>query len=155
MLDNMNEMSDDKVKIEDQTQTLDSVTQRIAQTETFLEDITSKVSMLEVHVSNVRGMLLDDENKIENQTQTLDSVTQRVSQTETFLEDKVSKLKSDIRTFRGWFMDHAHRIETQTQTLDAVTQRVAQTETFVSLMSAVSEECCWTTKIGLKSKRRQ
>ena len=131
MLDNVNEMSDDKVKIEDQTQTLDSVTQRIAQTETFLEDITSKVSMLEVDVSNVRGMLLDDENKIENQTQTLDSVTQRVSQTETFLEDKVSKLKFDIRTVRGWFMDHAYKIETQTLTLDAVTQRVAQTETFV------------------------
>ena len=125
MLDNISEMSDDKAKIEDQTQILDSVTQRIAQTETFLEDITSKVSMLEFDISNVRGMLLDDENKIENQTQTLDSVTQRVSQTETFLEDitsKVSMLESDVRTVRGWLLDDGNKIETRTQTLDAVTQ---------------------------------
>ena len=66
MLDNMKEMSDDKVKFEDQKQMLDSLTQRIAQTETFLEDVTSKVSMLEFDVRNVRGMLLEDERKSEN-----------------------------------------------------------------------------------------
>ena len=52
-------MRDDEAKIEKQTQTLDSVTQRVSQTETFLEDTNSKVSMLKYDVSVFR-MLLDD-----------------------------------------------------------------------------------------------
>ena len=57
---------DDENKIEIQTQTLGSVTQRLSRTETVLEDIASKVSMLEYDVSVFRKTLLDDENKIDS-----------------------------------------------------------------------------------------
>ena len=101
------------------------------QTLTFLEDITSKVSMLEFDVTTVRGMLLDDKNKIETQTQTLDSVTQRVAQTETFLEDitsKVSMLEYDVSIFRKMLLDDENKIENQAQTFNSVTQRLLQCE---------------------------
>ena len=58
------------------------MTQRLSRTETVLEDITSKVSILEYDVSIFRKMLLDDENKIDNQAQRLNSVTQRLLQCE-------------------------------------------------------------------------
>ena len=61
---------DDENRIEIQTQTVESVTQRFSRTETVLEDKTSKVSMLEYDVSVFRKTLLDDENKIDNQAHT-------------------------------------------------------------------------------------
>ena len=129
MLDNINEMSDDKAKIENQTQTLDSVTQRVSQTETFLED---KVSMLKSDIRTVRGWFMDHAYKIETQTKTLDAVTQRVAQTETFVEEttsKVSSLEFDVSNVRGMLLDDENKIEIQTQTLESVTQRLSRTET--------------------------
>ena len=124
-------MHDVDTAIDNHAWTLNRVIYGQRESETFLEDITSKVSSLEFDVSTVRGRLLDDEDKIENRTQTLNSVTQRVSQTETFLEDinsKVSTLKYDVSVFR-MLLDDEDKIENQTQTLDSVTQRLSQTET--------------------------
>ena len=107
------------------------MTQRVAQTETFVEETTSKVSSLEFDISTVRGMLLDDKNKIEIQTQTLESVTQRLSRTETVLEDitsKVSMLEYDLSVFRKTLLDDENKIDNQAQTLNSVTQRLLQCE---------------------------
>ena len=126
-------MLDDEDKIENKAQTLNSVTQRVSQTETFLEDINSKVSTLKYDVSVFR-MLLDDEDKIENQTQTLDSVTQRLSQTETSLEDitsQVSMLKEDLSMIRQILRDDEDKIENHTQTLNSVTQEISQVVTYL------------------------
>ena len=86
-------MRDDATTIDNQARTLSCVIERQRHSETFLEDITSKVSSLEFDVSTVRERLLDDEDKIENKAQTLNSVTQRVSQTETFLEDITQRFR--------------------------------------------------------------
>ena len=91
---------DDENKIDIQTQTLESVTQRLSRTETVLEGITSKVSMLEYDVNIFRKMLLDDENKIDNQAQTLNSVTQRLLQCEANIRAVHSNYVSLDQTYK-------------------------------------------------------
>ena len=91
---------DDENKIEIPTQTLESVTQRLSRTETVLEDISSKVSMLEYDVCKFRKVLLDDENKIDNQAQTLNSVTPRLLQCETNIPAVASNYVSLRQTFK-------------------------------------------------------
>ena len=84
-------LRDDEAKIENHTQTLSSVTQRLSQTETSLEDITSQVSMLKEDLSMIRRIFLDDEVKIKRHAQTLNSVTERLSECESSIQTMHSK----------------------------------------------------------------
>ena len=119
---------DDEDKIENQTQTLDSVTQRLSQSETSLEDITSQVSMLKEDLSMIRRILRDDEDKIENHTQTVNSVTQEMSQFVTYLdEDLVPKVS-------GNFQKDDIRIKSHAQTLNSVTERLSECESSIQTM---------------------
>ena len=119
---------DDEDKIENQTQTLDSVTQRLSQTETSLEDITSQVSRLKEDLSMIRRIFLDDEAKIENHTQTLNSVTQKISQFETCLDEDL------VLSLSRLFEDDDARIESHAQTLNSVTERLSECESSIQTM---------------------
>ena len=116
---------DDENKTEKQTQTLDSVTQRLSQTETSLEDITSQVSMLKEDLSMIRQILRDDEDKIENHAQTLNSVTQEISQVVTYLDEDLFPKVS------GKFQNDDISIKSHAQTLSSVTERLSECESSI------------------------
>ena len=72
---------DDEAKIENHTQTLNSVIQGVAQIETYLEDLVPSVSR----------NFEDNDARIESHAQTLNSVTERLSECESSIQTMHSK----------------------------------------------------------------